>query len=55
MSTYSVTPGEPKSRMPDGYYKNEQHRRAMEAPFTPSIKKDVDSDSVRRAREAGGI
>jgi hypothetical protein len=41
--------------MPDGYYKNEQHRRAMEAPFTPSIKKDDSDDSVRRARESGGI
>jgi hypothetical protein len=41
--------------MPDSYYKNEQHRRAMEAPFTPSVKKDDAAEAVRRAREAGGI
>jgi hypothetical protein len=40
--------------MPDSYYKNEQHRRAMEAPFTPNVKKDADVvESVQRARESG--
>ena len=44
-------PGELRHGMPDNYYKNEQHKRAMTAPINP--KKEADLDLEKRAREAG--
>ena len=39
--------------MPDNYYKNEQHKRAMTAPIKKKEDEEYDMDLEKRAREAG--
>ena len=48
-------PGEHSQGMPDSYYMNEQHKRAMTAPIKRSDEEEAAEIEQRmiRAREAG--